>query len=116
MIALRNCGIRSAKCFEFGRNLYQLYSQRVLFSRLYQDGPENRGKENGKKQGFSMSEQIPSAISSKYQVFRDEDSAVILDVEEERLKHLQTLELSQEEDKEDEFSDLNLDRKCSFSM
>jgi hypothetical protein len=116
MITLTNCGLRSAKRFEFGRNLYQLYSRRVLFSRFYQDDPENRSKENGKKQGFNMSEQIPSAISSKYQVFRDEDAAVILDVEEERLKHQQTLELPQEQDKEDEFSDLNLERKCSFSM
>lgn len=112
MITLKNCGIRSAKRFEFGRNLYQLYSQRVLFSKLYQDDLKNRSKESGKKQGFNMlSEQIPSAISSKYQVFRDEDAAVILDVEEEKLKHVQTLELPEEQDKEDEFSDLNLERK-----
>ncbi|PNF32411.1 hypothetical protein B7P43_G04874 [Cryptotermes secundus] len=110
MITLRNCGIRSAKSFESGRNLYQVYSQRVLFSRLYQVDSEKGNKENGKKHGFSISEQIPSAISSKYQVFRDEDATVILDVEEERLKHLQTLELPQEQDKEDEFSDLNLER------
>jgi hypothetical protein len=117
MITLKNCGIRSAKHFEFGRNLYQLYSQRVLCSRLCQEDPENRSKESRKKQGFNMlSEQTPSAISSKYQVFRDEDAAIILDVEEERLKHLQTLELPQEQDKEDEFSYLNLERKCSFSM
>jgi hypothetical protein len=63
-----------------------------------------------------MSEQIPSAISSKYQLFRDEDAAVILDVEEERLKHQETLELPQEQDKEYGFSDLKLERECFYSI
>jgi hypothetical protein len=116
MIKLRNCGLRSVKHFEFGRNLDRLYLQRVLISRVYQDDSKNRSKENGKKQCINMSEQIPSAISSKYQVFRDEDASVILDVEEERLQHLQTLELPQEQDKGDEFSDLNFERKCPFIL
>jgi hypothetical protein len=116
MIKLRNCILRSVQHFEFGRKLDQLYSQRVLISRLYQDDSKNRSKENGKTQPINMTEQIPSAISSKYQVFRDEDALVILDVEEERLQHLQTLELPQVQDQEDEFSDLNLERKCSFSL
>jgi hypothetical protein len=116
MIKLRNCAIRGVQHFEFGRNLDQFYSQRVLTSRLYQDDQKNKSKENGKEQRCNMFEQIPSAISSKYQVFRDEDASVILDVEEERLQHMQTLELPQEQEKEDEFSDLNLDRKCLFSV
>jgi hypothetical protein len=83
-------------------------------SGLYRDDTKNVQKEN-EKQGVSrFSEQIPSAISSKYQIFRDEDATVILDVEEEKSKHLQSLKFPQEQDKEDEFSGLNLESKHLF--
>lgn len=83
--------------------MYEQHSSRVLFERFYQDD----GKE---RRTGTEKEHIPSAISGKYQVFRDEDAAVILDVEEERLKHLETLDLTHKQ-YEDEFSGLNLESK-----
>jgi hypothetical protein len=103
MIALRNCGIKNVGRLKFGRHLYQQHSPRVLLERFYQDD----GKE---RRAGTDKQQIPSAISGKYQVFRDEDATVILDVEEERLKHLETLDLPQKQ-YEDEFSGLNLESK-----
>jgi hypothetical protein len=104
MIALRNCGIKNFGRLKFGRHLYQQDSPRVLLERFYQDNGKERRTGTEKRQ-------IPSAISGKYQVFRDEDAAVILDVEEERLKHLETLDLPHKQN-EDEFSGLNLESKC----
>ena len=54
-----------------------------------------------------------TAMSPKYEVFRDEDAPVILDVEEERIKYLDSL---QEKKKEDEFSGLNLKSECPFIL
>jgi len=102
MIALRNCGIKNVGRLKFGRHVYQQHSPRVL-ERFYQDD----GKE---RRTGTEKQQIPSAISGKYQVFRDEDAAVILDVEEERLKHLETRDLPHKQ-YEDEFSGLNLESK-----
>jgi hypothetical protein len=111
MNTLRNYGIKNVQCLQFGRNSYQVFSPRMQLSRLYQGGSKNIKTEKEESQGFSnLSEQIPSAISSKYNIFRDEDAAVILDVEEERLKHRK---FPQEQDK-DEFSGLNLGSRCSF--
>ena len=103
MIALRNCGIRNFGRLKFGRHLYLQHSPRVLLERFYQDDGKERRTDTEKYQ-------IPSAISGKYQVFRDEDASVILDVEEERLKHLETLDLPHKQ-YEDEFSGLNLQSK-----
>jgi hypothetical protein len=107
MITLRNCGIKNVARLKFGRHLYQQYSPRVLLERFYED----EAKETPK--GIEQ-QQIPSAISLKYQVFRDEDAAVILDVEEERLKHLEILDVPHQQYKDDEFSGLNLERECYF--
>jgi len=101
MIALRNCGIKNVGRLKFGRHLYQKHSPSVLLERFYQDD----GKE---RRTGTEKQQIPSAISSKYKVFRDEDATVVLDVEEERLKHLETLDLPPKP-YEDEFSGLNLE-------
>jgi hypothetical protein len=109
MFTLKNYGIKIVQRLQFGRHVYQVYLPRLQHSKLYEVDSKNFEKEE--KQGFSnLSEQIPSAISSKYNIFRDEDASVILDVEEERLKHL---EFPQEQDK-DEFSGLNLGSRCSF--
>lgn len=103
MIALRNCGIKNVGRLKFGKHLYPRQSPRMLLERFYQDDGKERRTATDKQQ-------IPSAISDKYQVFRDEDAAVILDVEEERLKHLETVDLSRKQ-YEDEFSGLNLESK-----
>jgi hypothetical protein len=103
MIALRNCGIKNVGRLKFGRHLYQQHSPRLLVERFYQDDWKERRTGTEKQQ-------ISSAISGKYQVFRDEDATVILDVEEERLKHLETLDIRHKQ-YEDEFSGLNLESK-----
>lgn len=109
MITLRNCGIRNVIRLKWGRHLYQQYSPRVLLERCYQDEAKETPKGTGKQE-------IPSAISLKYQVFRDDDATVILDVEEERLKQLKTLDLPHRQFKDDEFSGLNLERECYCSV
>ena len=102
MITLRNCGIKNVRRLKFGRHMYyQQHSPRVLHERFYQDDAKERCTGTEKQQ-------IPSAISSKYQIFRDEDAKVILDVEEERLKYLETLHIPHKQ-YEDEFSGLNLE-------
>jgi hypothetical protein len=101
MITLRNCGIKNVGRLKFGRQGYQQHSPRVLLEKFYQD--DAKGRRTG-----TETQQIPSAISGKYQIFRDQDAAVILDVEEERMKHLQTLDLPHKQ-YEDEFSGLNLE-------
>jgi hypothetical protein len=103
MIALRNCGIKNVGRLKFGRHVFQQHSPRVLLERFYED--DGKGRRTGTER-----QQIPSTISGKYQVFRDEDAAVILDVEEERLKHLETLDLPHKQ-YDDEFSGLNLESK-----
>jgi len=49
------------------------------------------------------------AVGSKYQVFRDEDSEIIMDVNEERLKYATSLQTEELEEK-DPFEGLNLER------
>jgi len=49
-------------------------------------------------------------IGSKYQVFRDEDAEIIMDVNEERLKYASGLQQSEELTAEDSFHGLNLQR------
>jgi hypothetical protein len=107
MNTLRNYGLKNVARLKFGRRLYLQFSPRLLHERLYQDDSKDRRK-------GTETQEIPSAISLKYQVFRDEDAAVILDVEEERLKHLETLEGPHEQFKGDEFSGLNLESECYF--
>lgn len=101
MITLRNCGVKNIGRLKCSRHLYQQLSRSVLHKRFYQDDTKERRTGTEKQQ-------IPSAISSKYQIFKDEDAAVILDVEEERLKHLETLHIPHKQ-YEDEFSGLNLE-------
>lgn len=48
-------------------------------------------------------------IGSKYQVFRDQDSEIILDVYEERLKYQEGIR--EEIQQKDIFEDINLERK-----
>lgn len=52
------------------------------------------------------------AAGSKYKVFRDEDSEVVLDVVEERLKYQNLIETETEE--RDQFEGLNLQRKLQL--
>jgi hypothetical protein len=101
MITLRNCGIKNVGRLKLGRHVYQQHLPRVLVEKFYQDDAKKR------RTGIEK-HQLPSAISGKYQIFKDEDAPVILDVEEERLKHLQTLDLPHKQ-YEDEFSGLNLE-------
>jgi hypothetical protein len=109
MNTLRNYGIKNVQCLQFGRHLCRVSSPRLQPSKLCESGSENVKTEKVEVVG-NLSKQVPSAISSRYNIFRDEDAAVILDVEEERLKHR---EFPQEQDN-DEFSGLNLSSRCSF--
>lgn len=53
-------------------------------------------------------EDVLGAIATKYQIFRNEDSSTILDVNEERFKYAQFLETQEEFDV---YAGLNLNRK-----
>lgn len=58
------------------------------------------------------SESPLGAAGSKYKVFRDEDSEVVLDVVEERLKYQNLIETESEQ--RDQFVGLNLQRKLQL--
>ncbi|XP_021917575.1 uncharacterized protein LOC110828823 isoform X2 [Zootermopsis nevadensis] len=104
---LRKCGLKNALCLQFDRHLYNVFSPRIQLSRLYRSGSKNSEIGKEENEGSSnFSEKTPSTMSSKYNIFRDEDAEVILDVEEERLKQR---ELPQEQSKDDFFG-LNLNR------
>lgn len=51
---------------------------------------------------------VPTAVASKYQIFKDEDSTIILDIEEERQKINEQIEI--EESQPDIYHGLNLNR------
>lgn len=51
---------------------------------------------------------VPTAVASKYQLFKDDDSSVILDIEEERQRL--TDNISSEEPLPDIYAGLNLER------
>lgn len=53
---------------------------------------------------------LPSALTGKYKVFRDEDATVIFDVNEEK-KRIELNELNIEEDEVDPYEGMNLERK-----
>lgn len=60
-----------------------------------------------KKKDDKSVDDILGSIASKYQVFRNEDSSVILDVNEENLKEVSPLEI--QEDEYTEYEGLNLE-------
>lgn len=64
-------------------------------------------KEPPSKSTEKSSDDVLGSIASKYQVFRNEDSSTILDINEERFKYAQFLE--QQEDF-DIYAGLNLER------
>lgn len=68
-------------------------------------------KQASKKNKVEDTNDILGSISSKYQVFRNEDSSTILDVNEERFKYAQFLETEEEFDI---YSGINLNRKYFF--
>lgn len=57
---------------------------------------------------------VPTAVASKFQIFKDEDSTIILDIAEERLK-MQQQELIIEQ-KDDIYDGLNLESLYSFFL
>nr|CAD7445670.1 unnamed protein product [Timema bartmani] len=88
----------------------QLHSNSMNISicnRFYNDNSDDR---LGKIANQVENKSVPGDVLSKYQVFRDEDSPIILDVEEERRKRLEQTESTLQEAVQDEFSGLNLQR------
>lgn len=77
---------------------YQCLYPQVYFYKQYCDS---------RKPGQVTKDMPMGALAPKYEIFKDEDASVILDVDEERLKYLKTL---QEKKKEDEFCGLNMKR------
>lgn len=55
-------------------------------------------------------------MSSKYQVFRDEDSEVILDIYEDRSKYASPLNALEEDQEADPLEGLNLESTLSFNL
>lgn len=58
---------------------------------------------------------VPTAVASRYQVFKDDDASVILDVDEERQRLSAEGELDEmvEQTLSDIYAGLNMERKCS---
>lgn len=56
----------------------------------------------------------PTAVAAKYQVFRDDDAPIILDIDEERQRHSNQIEI--EETLPDIYADLNLERNSEYSL
>ncbi|CAG9862968.1 unnamed protein product [Phyllotreta striolata] len=71
----------------------------LTLNRRYESKKANSGEDSSNSLG---------AMSSKYQVYKDEDSEVILDVFEERLKYSDLQE--EDEEKKERFEGLNLNR------
>lgn len=57
---------------------------------------------------------VPTAVASKYQLFKDDDASVILDIEEERQRL--TDDTSSEETLPDIYAGLNLERKIRWIL
>ncbi|PSN37790.1 hypothetical protein C0J52_13364 [Blattella germanica] len=83
-------------------NRCAMYSN-IYFKKLFHDDSKD---EDSKRQSAT----ITSTIASKYKVFRDADAPVILDVDEERMKYRETVKNKKEDQREEEFSGLNLER------
>lgn len=66
-------------------------------------------QDDSTKSPDSKTKQNITAVTSKFEVFRDEDATIILDVEEEREKLNSVIET--EESIVDAFAGLNLERK-----
>lgn len=57
---------------------------------------------------------VPTAVASKYQLFKDDDASVILDIEEERQRLTDIT--SSEETLPDIYAGLNLERRFRWSL
>lgn len=90
----------SRRIFVKCRNYISVLSQRTLC-----DNKDNKNKKNDKL------DDVLGAIASKYQVFRDEDSSTILDINEERFKYAQFIETHEELDT---FAGINLNSTFSY--
>ncbi|XP_063229817.1 uncharacterized protein LOC134534972 [Bacillus rossius redtenbacheri] len=96
----------------FVREYHNLIYRRTLLklplTRFCHEDSGN-SKDKDKRELPETSNSIPLAVSSKYKVFRDEDSPIILDIEEERSKFQDEI-AARLEVVEDEFSGINLKR------
>lgn len=83
-----------------------------LSRRMYckkDDGDPDKRQESSETSNLNLGD-----MRKKYRVFREEESEIILDVQEERLKYLQLLE-ENEVQEADPFAGINLERKlCLF--
>ncbi|XP_069698294.1 mitochondrial assembly of ribosomal large subunit protein 1 [Periplaneta americana] len=108
MNTLRSCMIRNFEQIKLFNNVLKLHSSRIVRRLSEDDNSERRTDETQDRD--TLPKKIQSAFSSKYEVFRDSQATVILDVEEERLKYLESITSHREQEKDDEFAGLNLQR------
>lgn len=76
---------------------------------LYQQMQQQKYCQKKKNRGAIDSNPTLGDIGSKYEIFRDEDAEIILDVCEERQKYASLLE-AQKLEAQDPFQGLNLER------
>lgn len=89
-----------------------MFIRRLCLNRNLLKDPYGRvsSKLFGRAKSTEADSEAPlGAAGSKYKVFRDEDSEVVLDVVEERLKYQNWIETESEQ--HDQFVGLNLQRK-----
>lgn len=93
------CSLISRRITLFGRNRNILVATQKCFCENKQ--PPSKSEEN------KSVDDILGSIASKYQVFRNEESNTILDVNEERFKYAQFIETQEDFDI---YAGLNLNR------
>lgn len=57
---------------------------------------------------------LPGAIGSQYQTFRDEDASIIFDVDEEKKKLIDLAEINVLHEFRDPYEGLNMNRELNF--
>lgn len=99
------------------RALYSLTEtcKRPMLQSFNVDLNQSRPFSRGTNKDEQDSANIPAAVSSKFKVFKDEESPVILDIEEERRKYQELNKNLENPVVEDEFSGINLQRKNSIT-
>lgn len=68
------------------------------------------------KKPTNNAKDVPAAVASKYQVFKDEDATLILDVDEERQRHNEDVDDEEQEMAKDIYSGLNMEREWMVSV
>lgn len=89
------------------RRLYQLSSAKLCTCHILNNKNSSENKSEIKSSGKELGD-----MSLKYKIFQEQDSEIILDVYEERLKYSNLLEEEESEDKL--FEGLNLERKLKI--